>query len=109
VVADGWQVAVPSIPVDRREASFPMGFISFSLREYIVSPEGKHRFLSGKTVETIVLYTQNHGLLLRLKAIICHLPPICHHLVSPLYKGFPKAWWQVADKIAKNIFARKAP
>ena len=83
-----------------------MGFISFSLREYIVSPEGKHRFLSEKTVKTIVLYTQNHGLLLRPNAIICHLPPICHHLVSPLYKGFPKAWWQVADKIAKNIFVR---
>ena len=38
--------------------------------------------------------------------IICHLPPICHHPVSPLFKGFPSDWWQVADKNTKNNFVR---
>ena len=38
--------------------------------------------------------------------IICHLPPICHHPVSPLYKGNPRVGGRVADKNTKNYFVR---
>ena len=39
-------------------------------------------------------------------AFICHLPPICHHLETPINRAFQKVGGRVADKTRKCSRAR---
>jgi len=39
-----------------------------------------------------------------LLGLCCHLPPCCHHLFSPLYKGILGRWWQSGSKNRKKFF-----
>ena len=70
------------------------GFTLFSLREYIVSPKGKHRFLSEKRQKTI---GSNH-----VGEHLCyHLPRIYHRTETPLNTGVSGVCGSVVDKNTK--------
>ena len=86
-------------PFTNEKTAFSCGENSVFLR--------RKRFLhrDGRNLRAAAPLPFGEGLGVGLLGLCCHLPPCCHHLFSPLYKGILGRWWQSGSKNRKKIFS----
>ncbi len=86
-------------PFTTEKTAFSCGENSVFLR--------RKRFLhrDGRNLRAATPLPFGEGLGVGLLELCCHLPPCCHHLFSPLYKGILGRWWQSGSKNRKKFFS----